>query len=437
MLEQARKLARNTAFRKYFLNTSWMFFEKGVRFVSIFLVGIFVGRYLGPEKFGLLSYAVAVTSIFIILSRLGMESVLVRELAANPDKSSQYISTAFTLLILGGIAALIVVLASVALLASTFQEKACILLISLGLLFQSFLVFDYAFQAKTEAKYSSLGKSVALLFSAILKIVLIIAQADLYWFAASYTIEHLLVATSLFVLFKSRMKLKLRVGISRLFALPLLKSAWPMLLSGIAGMILVRVDQIMIRHFLDTSQLGLYAAAIKIYEGWMNFPFIFSISMLPLITRLKSGDIAEFERILTTLFAAAFWSSAAFAVAVTLFDEQIISLTFGEEYQAAASTLAIIIWASLPASHGFMSARYLIVEKREFKIVRRNWIAIFLNVPLNLVMIPMYGIKGAAIATILSLVFVHWCLDMFDEDLAQLFRVKNRAMLFRFGNYES
>ena len=68
---------------KYFKNTSWLFAEKILRMVVGLLVGVWVARYLGPEQFGLLSYALSFVGLFSIVATFGLDEIVVRELVKN------------------------------------------------------------------------------------------------------------------------------------------------------------------------------------------------------------------------------------------------------------------------------------------------------------------------------------------------------------------
>ena len=84
-------------FMRYFANTSWMFGEQMLRMVAALLIGVWVARYLGPEKFGIFSYALAFASIFSGLAKLGLDGVIVRDLVNYPDQRDVYLGTAFWL----------------------------------------------------------------------------------------------------------------------------------------------------------------------------------------------------------------------------------------------------------------------------------------------------------------------------------------------------
>ena len=86
---------------KYFKNTSWLFAEKIIRMMVGLFIGIWVARYLGPEQFGLFSYAVSFVGLFTAISTMGLDTILVRELVKNESNRDILLGTAFRLKLLG------------------------------------------------------------------------------------------------------------------------------------------------------------------------------------------------------------------------------------------------------------------------------------------------------------------------------------------------
>ena len=82
-------------FRRYFVNTSWMFAEQLLRMVAGLLVGIWVARYLGPEQFGIFSYAIAFASLFSNIAKLGLDGIVVRDLVKEPEQRGIYLGIVF------------------------------------------------------------------------------------------------------------------------------------------------------------------------------------------------------------------------------------------------------------------------------------------------------------------------------------------------------
>ncbi|MBT8383680.1 MAG: oligosaccharide flippase family protein, partial [Ignavibacteria bacterium] len=97
----------SSSFKKYFANTSWLFFERVLRIIISFVVVIYVVRYLGPKDFGLYSYVISFMWLFASISTLGLETITVREIVKQPEKKDELIGTVFTLRLFGGITAVI------------------------------------------------------------------------------------------------------------------------------------------------------------------------------------------------------------------------------------------------------------------------------------------------------------------------------------------
>ena len=84
--DKLNRLQLSTGFKKYFVNTGWLFFERIIGMAVTFFVGVYVARYLGPANFGLLSYAGSFVGLFMGISALGLNNIVVRELVKNEKK---------------------------------------------------------------------------------------------------------------------------------------------------------------------------------------------------------------------------------------------------------------------------------------------------------------------------------------------------------------
>ena len=90
-------------FSKILENIGWLFFDKILRMGLGLFIGVWIARYLGPEQFGLLSFAVAFTWLFGAVSTLGLPEIVVRDLVRKPDTKLETLGTAAALLLLGGV----------------------------------------------------------------------------------------------------------------------------------------------------------------------------------------------------------------------------------------------------------------------------------------------------------------------------------------------
>ncbi|MCY1294602.1 hypothetical protein D9M70_439050 [compost metagenome] len=247
----------------------------------------------------------------------------------------------------------------------------------------------------------------------------------------SYVIDQILMAILLLVAYKKSKGANFLFSYQTRRAQILLKSSVPMMLSGIAGMIMLRCDQIMLKYYLGTDAVGIYAAGSKIYEGWLILPFIFSISLLPLLTKEKEKDPVAYEKKLSFFFGIQIWAAIIFAAILTVAGKTLINLTFGPDYIEAYETMVVLAWTSVFTAAGYMSARYLVLEKMEKKITKRNWIALSANIALNTLLIPAFGTSGAATSTFLSMMLAHFVFDYLDRDLKRLRDIKIRSILLK------
>lgn len=408
-----------------------MLAEQCLRIIAGVFVGIYIARYLGPEKYGVLSYSLAISAFALAISKLGMDAVLVRELSVKHAKTDLLIGTSFWLMLMAAIVCYLIMLVGVWLLNESSDIKLYILLMSSSVFFSVFLVGDYYFQANVEAKFSAMCKVFTLLIMSIAKLVLVFLGADIFYFVLFALFDHVLLAFFLFFFICKIHGIRIFKFFNKGVAKVMLRSSLPMVLTAVASLIYMRIDQVMIRSMLGMHEVGIYSAAVRVYEAWIVFPYIVTVSLIPAIVRLKEGDKKNYHLRLEQLFKLVIWMSVAVAVIVTLLGEQVMVFAFGDSYASSGPVLSIVMWTAVLASIGSVSARFFNVERMERKIASRTILAAVMNVLLNYIMIPAYGIEGAAISTLVCMLVANYLLDWFDKDLTELLAIKHRAILGR------
>jgi O-antigen/teichoic acid export membrane protein len=94
-------------------NISWLFFDNILRMIVGLSVGVWIVRYLGPEKFGLFSFAMSLTSLFGVIAALGLESVVVRNIVRDPKSASETLGTTAELQLIRGLIAYYYILVTI------------------------------------------------------------------------------------------------------------------------------------------------------------------------------------------------------------------------------------------------------------------------------------------------------------------------------------
>lgn len=403
-------LWQHQGLRKYGQNTIWLFAEKAVRILIGFTVGIYVARQLGPEQYGLLNYAISYVSIFAVIAGLGFDSIMVRELVRYPEKIGILLGTAF-LLKLGGF---LLMLAGIGVGLWFFHNDAAtnwlIWLIAAGYLFQSFQVIDFYFQAEVKSKYVAISQIAVLLICSGLRFYLAWNRMPLIYFA---TVESLFIILSAlgyagFYLFNgSHIK---KWGFSWLEGKILLRNSFPLLLSGIAGMIYMRGDQIFIKNMLGAEETGYYSVAVRLVELWYFLPMAICSSLFPAVVKAKSISPLLYESRIRRLLGLMFWLGTATAAGMSIIGYFIISKLYGPSYMAAYPILLIYTWKTVFCNLGVGGSCYYISENLQTYSLVFALIGAGINLITNYIFIRWLGVTGCAWASLLtSMVVVIIC----------------------------
>lgn len=399
------RLFNNREFKLYAKNTIWMFLEQILRMIAGLFVGIWVARYLGPSQFGIFSYALAFTAIFSGIAKLGLDGIVIRELVKYPEKKDIYLGTAFWLKVIGGIITFGVMIIATKLTSNDLITNVYILIIASGIIFQSFEVIDFYFQSKVLSKFVSICKMIQLLLSSILKIYLVLSGAGLLWFVLVSLFDQISLAISLWLAYRSQKIGSFFRSFDLITGVGLLKDSWPLILSSLMVMIYMRVDQVMIKEMLGEREVGLYSAALKLSEVWYFVPMIITSSLFPAILSAKKQSQDLYYMRLQQLYDMLTLMSISIAVSMTFLSDWIVSLLYGAQFDRAGSVLMIHIWSGVFVFLGVARSCWVLSENLQMYSFIYLLVGLVVNIICNFMFIPIYGINGAALATLLAQCF--------------------------------
>jgi O-antigen/teichoic acid export membrane protein len=408
----------NQDFLKYFKNTSWLFGEKVLRIVVGIFVGVWIARYLGPERFGLFSYAQSFAGLFVVIANLGLDGIIVRELVKNESRRDEIIGTAFWLKLIGAIAVLCILVISIQFTSDDRYTNILIFIIASAAIFQSFNVIDFYFQSKVLSRYVVFANVISLLISSLVKIVLIILEAPVVAFAWAVLFDSLVLATGLIYFyfrksshykqFKEKHHLKLNakyLTFKRKAAISLLKDSWPLIIAAMAVVIYKKIDQVMLKNILNNSiEVGYYAAAVQVTKGFSFIPSVVAQSIFPKLISNYQTNI-DYKRIFLIINSSLIYFALFLYLFVLQFSDSIISFLYGNEYEKTSTILILHFAVNIFIFAGVMIDKLIILENRQASITLRVLIGVVINIVLNYLLIPQYGAIGAAYATIVSQFF--------------------------------
>ena len=428
-LKKIIALRKQSNFRKYFANTSWLLGERVLRMGVSLFVGIYVARYLGPERFGLLSYANSFVGIFVALATLGLDEVVVRELIKTPEQREKILGTSFLLKLVGTLLMWAAILVAIPLTENDSQTNILIIIIAFGVFFQAFNVIDLSFQAEVKSKYVVHAQFIQLIVSSTIKIILIVNEAPLIWFASVYFLDAIVLALGLVFTYLHNSNKIFSWKWSYETSKHLLHDSWPLIFAGIVVSVYMKIDQIMIKEMLGAKEVGLYAAAVKLSEAWYFIPMAIASSLYPVIINARVYQKEVYYQKIQNLFDLMVWIAVSIALPTTFLSTLVVEFLYGKEYLGSSSVLIIHIWTGVFVFLGVASSKYLLAENFIKKTFYRTFIGALLNIIMNYYLIRIIGIEGAAISTLVSHFFAAYLYDFFDKELRNML-FKTKSLLF-------
>jgi O-antigen/teichoic acid export membrane protein len=381
-------------------NTGWLLADKIIRMGVGFFVGIWVARYLGPEQFGLLSFAFAFVALFSAISSLGLEGIVIRNIVRDPPFKDKILGTAFILKCIGGIVAFLIVLGGIALIRPGDSLAHWLVgITAAGMIFQAFDTIDFWFQSQVQSKYSIYAKNSAFLVVSAAKVYLILTGASLVAFAWAGFAEIVLGSVWIVIAYQATGHQVKEWQLSYLQAKNIFKDSWPLLMSGIAIMIYMRIDQVMLDIIAGDQEVGIYSAAVRLVEAWYFIPMVAVSSVFPSIVEAKTiSDDLFYER-LQKLYNFLALMAYIIAVPMTFLSGWIVETLFGAAYSKAGPMLAVLIWSILFTNLGIARSTFLTTMNWTRTHLMTVSLGCIINVILNYLLIPQYGGMGAVIAS--------------------------------------
>jgi polysaccharide transporter, PST family len=386
--------------KKILNNIGWLTIDQIIRFVISLTVGIWVARYLGPTDFGLMNFAIAFVSILSTFSGLGISSIVLRDFIKYENKTNIIFGTAFLLKFIASLICLIGSLVIVLfLMPGEGLFQVMVLLLSISLVFNSSDIIGYFFESRMESKFSLLAQTTSFVLVTLLKVYLILYSFSVIYFILTSLIEAILVA-SIFVLVYKERGFKFNWKFDFNFSKSFLREGFFLLLSGVSAIIYMKIDQVMIGFLLSNYEVGIYSVAVRLGEIGYIFPALILSSLFPVLVKYQGKDL--FKKRLIKLSSFMTWVALGGSLAILFFSKNIILFLYGVDYLYSAEILNIYILASVFVFFGYVANKVLIIEGLSKIILFKEGLGAILNISLNLILIPNFGIMGAAYATVIS-----------------------------------
>ena len=389
--------------KKDVTNVKWLVAEK----LTQVLLGIFIipklFNELGTNSIGQLAFSKSLIGMVTPLFFLGLSAICIRELVLNPLEKHKILATAFYLRLLS----CIVVFTGLSIYVSTAKIAAIpfiLLIIGFGYCLKITDVLEYYLHAKKQSKTLFISRISSLLLITGAQYWGIQEHYNVYYFAKLIAVDFLIQGAiySYFLFGKNELQIT-KWKFSKTMAIRLLKSSYPLIISNFIILFYIGIDELFIKYYLGDTENGIFATVqfLVIALTW-NIGFAIINALYPAFAEAYKSNYNLYLKRLRLTYKTMVIIGVFIGFIFTFFSEFILTTFYTKNYFTANIPLKIFGWAPLFIFIGMIYEKHLVNTNQLQKDVYRFTIGCIVNVVLCYYLIPIYQVKGAAIAVLIS-----------------------------------
>lgn len=364
-----------------------------VQFATLSLMG----RALGPSDFGVVQLGIAVFTYVGLANDLGLTILGAREFARrSPDGESpgDLLGTRIALTIVT-----LVPVGLVLALAPLSGPSRWVGIVLAGGFVISSINLRWLLLADRRFRGIALADSLGAIAQLVVTIVFVVGTGNVVAAAAAVVAGPAVSTIAMIPMVASHRSVVPRFGVR---GLRVLHRAMPLGVATMATAVYYSLDTVLLAIFRDPEQVGFYSAAYRIVLTCLTVPFLVHSAALPLVSHLTRDDPAKVPGLIRSISQNVLLIAAPIAVGTTLCADVVIRIVYGPDFGPAAGPLRILIWSCVTVSANVPFAVLLLARRGDGAYMRITIAGAVANFAANLVMIPAFGILGAALTTLLS-----------------------------------
>lgn len=384
-----------------------------------FLSQVILGRSLGPEGYGLYALGFSIFSIAGQTSQLGLSDSVVKFGVAYSGQNDQsrlkgMLNTAIMFAVgVGTITAIIMILLAPYIAESIFHKSELIIVLRLFALCIPFYVFAIITASTARAMrrinyYAAIQYLLQpIIFISCIAIFFLVTMLTVDKVVGSFIFAWMLVSMySIFVLYK--ISPVLRFEIKPIYEpKKLFRFSIPIYLAAFSSLIISHFDKLILGNMVPVGEVGIYNAGVRIAAQTVLIMQAFNMITAPTIADLyHNNKIKELNSIFKTVTHWTVSLTLPVILWLVIFPDPIMNI-FGAEFVAGKNVLILCCLAQfINVSTGPLEHILIMTGKQDLHLIN-NVILIFINIILNIVLVKKYGIMGAAVAFLISLVIIN------------------------------
>lgn len=377
-----------------------------VQKVLSFVYFTLLARNLGAEGIGQYFFAISFATMFSVLIDLGLSPLLIREVAKNKEESINWFHQIFTLKLMFSLVTAVVILALDFILFYSDAVRNLIFITTTIVVVDSFTLFFYAFiRGKQNLKFESWGTIIFQIIVMVFGLSLLKMTNEIYLFIIVLLVASLFNMIYSGVILYKKFGVKLKIYFSKKLAKQIMLIALPFALAAIFAKIYAYMDTFLIKVFLGDAEVGFYSVAYKITFALQFIPLAFVAALYPAFSNYFKYDIEKLKRTFAKSFNYLAFIALPVSFGIIALASEIIHKLYTEDFDSIWPLRVLI--ASIPFLFvNFSLSSFLNATDRQKKNTRNLGIITALNIVMNILFIPRFGVWGASLASTLSTLFL-------------------------------
>jgi O-antigen/teichoic acid export membrane protein len=364
---------------------------------AAFAATALLARRLGPDNFGILGFATALSGYFALAVSSGLHDVGTREVARRPHHAAEIYTTVVVIRLVLAAAATLVLIAVAQVLPKPDLVRWVVALCALS--FFS-LALDPVWVLRGLERPGAAAAGVVLsqcLYAAgvvwLIREPADVARVPLVQFGGELLSAIIFGAV---VIAGSRPRFALHHG------LEILRSGSYIALGRVFRTVIISFDVVWLGLYASDREVGLYAAAYRVTFLLMSIAAAISAAYLPSYSRVLGTDLNQARLLVSKSLETSSLVGAPLVVGGLITAPALLELLFGAEYRDGAPAFRVLVVSVGLIFSYWIAGNVLLAENRTGMYAAIHGAAALLNIVMNALLIPAYGITGAATATLCS-----------------------------------
>jgi O-antigen/teichoic acid export membrane protein len=363
---------------------------------------VVMARELGQAGFGAYTFALSLAQLLTVFAGFGIDNLIARTVARDRTTAPGMIADALTVKIAFGIIGIVAAIGVSLLGDYSSDERVAVAILSVAAVVELVgKIFSATFQGMDDLRPSAAGTVIQRYVTAGAGIALMLAGGGVVVVSAVYLIGALLGAGYVAMRLTSA-GVRPRGGASRTRANALVRTSFALGVTVIFNTALFRVDTVMLSFFKGNVAVGYYGAAYRLLESTLFISYGFVAALLPTLSRLSrtsSPTIGEASALGFKVIVTMLLPLAAVFVALA---EPIVRLAFGTSFAPAVPAVRLLGGAVALYGVAYLAYYVLVAQHRQRVLPIITAAVLAFNVAANLVAIPLWSFRGAAVITSVS-----------------------------------